>query len=157
MKSVFLLLEAITEHNTTSKMTKELNEFWGFCIFILYFLVTPPLMMLLYLVRAKDTNYYARFIVVAVFVLVFLVEFSTNLLSSLIRESAHKSNNVLYTFLFRVNVSTAQRMKIMGFIEKMSGPDIGFYCWDLFPMNNYEYYQYVANCASTYFLILGFI
>ena len=126
-------------------------------IFGIWPIVLPIVMILLYLVHAKDTKYFARFIAEAGFTVFFLVMFSINLLSSMVREAAHKSINVLYTFLFRVKVSTAQRMKIMAFIEKLSGPDIGFYCWELFPMNNYEYYQYVANCACTYFLVLGFI
>ena len=82
-------------------------------------MTTPPLMKLLYLVHAKDTKYFARFIAAAGSTVFFLVMFSINLLSSIVREAAHKSSNVLYTFLFRVNVSTFQRMKIMAFIEKL--------------------------------------
>ena len=36
LESVVLLLKAITEHNTNSKQTKNLNDFWEIIIFILY-------------------------------------------------------------------------------------------------------------------------
>ena len=45
----------------------------------------------------------------------------------------------------------------MAFIEKLDGPEIGFYCWVLFPMNSYMFYKYVANCVVTYFLIIRII
>ena len=72
LKSPVLLMIAITEHNINSKQTKNLNQFFGLIVFILYFMVTPPLMLLLYLIHAEDTYYYTRFVAAAVFILVFL-------------------------------------------------------------------------------------
>ena len=54
-------------------------------------------------------------------------------------------------------MSIKQRLKLLSFIEKLSGREIGFYCYDLFPMNNYEFYQYLYICGSNYFLFLSLI
>ena len=84
LKSIFFLLKAITEHNTTSKQTKDLNDSWGLIIFIIYYMTTPPLMILLYLVHAKDIKYFIRLVLGAGAILFFLILFSVNLLSSMI-------------------------------------------------------------------------
>ena len=120
-------------------------------------MTTPPIIILFYLVHAKNTKYFMRLVVAAVAILFFFILFSINLLSSMISGSAHKPRNVLYTFLMNVKVSTAQKLKIINFIEKLNGSVIGFYCWNLFPMNNYYYSLYVVNCAATYILISNFI
>ena len=147
----------ITEHNSIAKQTKDLNELFSLIIFNIYFLATPPLMILIYLTHANDSTLFLRMVAIFVFIIVFFVVFSINLLSSLISQSAHKSRPLLHSFLIKNKVTTAQRFKIMAFNEKLSGPDIGFYCWNLFPMNNNQFYEYVANCVTTYFLILELI
>ena len=155
--SVVLLLNAITEHNTTSKQTKDLNDVWELIIFLIYYMTTPPLMVLLYLVHAKDIKYILRLVAGAGAFLFVLLLFSINLLSSMISGSAHKPRNVLYTFLMSVNISIAQKLKIINFIENLNGSVIGFYCWNLFPMTNHYYSLYVANCAATYLLVNDFM
>ena len=101
-------------------------------------MTTPPLMKLLYLVHAKDTKYFARFIAAAGSTVFFLVMFSINLLSSMIASSAHKPRRVLYRFLISVKVSIHKKLKIITFIEKLNGSVIGFYCWNLFPMPDFH-------------------
>ena len=93
------------------------------------------------------------------FSLIFSIVFSVNLLSSQISQSSHKPYNNLFKFLIqkRFPLSLRVKLKIVGLIEKLSGPDIGFYCWNLFPMNNYTFYEYVCNYFVTYFLILTLI
>ena len=44
-------------------------------------------------------------------------------------------------------------MQIEIFLNRISGPDIGVYCLDLFAMNLYEFYQFIAICIANYFII----
>ena len=85
-----LLMKAIKEHNTNAEKTKELNEFFSLIIFNLYFFATPPLMIMIYLIHAKDSAGFTRIVVSFVFVIALMVVFSVNLLSSLVSKSAHK-------------------------------------------------------------------
>ena len=34
------------------------------------------------------------------------------------------------------------------------GPAIGYYCLDLFPMNSYEFYQFLAIACNNYLLLI---
>ena len=151
------LMSAISEHNSVSKQTEDLNEFFSKIIFVLYYFASPTLMILLYITGAEDTHTVLRFVAVFVFLIVFLVVFGMNLFSSLISGSSRKPRKLFFDYLFRNNFNPMEGLKVMAFIEKLSGPDIGFYCWNLFPMNNYRFYKYVVSCAITYFLILDLI
>ena len=161
LKNTTILMSAIREHHSISVLTEELNHFFKYMIFIVYYFATPALMILAYLTHAHNTVLFARFIAIFVFILVFTIVFTMALLSSMISQSAEKPRKYLYKCfaqrIFKDSLNKQNRLKIMGFIEKLGGPDIGFYCWDIFPMNYYHFYKYVANCAITYFLILGFV
>ena len=157
LRNVSLLMKAITEHNSIAKQTKELNEFYNLAIFVLYYMASPALMLLMYIVQSKDTAVLMRLVGGAAWLVAFFVFFYLNLMVSQISHWANKPYPLLYIILLRNKLSTAQRWKIMTFIEKLSGPYIGFFCWNLFPMNNYQYYKFVTNCAIVYFLILKFV
>ena len=53
--------------------------------------------------------------------------------------TGHIQNYIL--LLIKNRLTFRQRWKLLAFIEKLSGRPIGFYCYDLFPMNNYEFYK----------------
>ena len=161
LKNTTILMSAIREHHSISVLTEELNHFFKYMIFIVYYFATPALMILAYLTHAHNTVLFARFIAIFVFILVFTIVFTMALLSSMISQSAEKPRKYLYKCfaqrIFKDSLNKQNRLKIMGFIEKLGGPDIGFYCWDIFPMNYYHFYKYVAGFAITYILLLGFV
>jgi hypothetical protein len=43
------------------------------------------------------------------------------------------------------------RLKITSFIEKLCGPVIGYYCYNLFAFTNYEFYEYVSFFSAIIF------
>ena len=150
-------MNAIIEHNIVSKYTEELNNVFKYMIFILYYLATPSLMFLLYISHANDTSFYFRFTAIIVFVFIFAYTYSLNLFSGLIMQSSSKPVSVLYQILSLKWLTLRERLNIQSFMERLSESDIGFYCLDLFPMNEYEFYLYSINCAKTYFLVLQLI
>ena len=72
-----------------------------------------------------------------------------------VSKSAHKSYPLLYTYINKVKTPLFLRFKLISFVEKLSGHPIGLYCYDLFPMNNFEFYQFVYICGANYFLIMS--
>ena len=48
------------------------------------------------------------------------------------------------------------RYKIMRFIERLSGPVIGFYCGELFPLTTYEFTDYILDSMVSFLLIVKF-
>ena len=151
------VIYAIENHNLVEVITHKLNVFFNTLMFILYYMATPALQLVFYVSHQKDTYFYARFVAAFVSVIIYSLIFSMNLLSAQVISASHKSYPILYSFLVRNNMSIIQRLKIMSFIEKLSGPDIGFYCLDMFPMNNFEFFQYLRISAFNYILLLSLI
>ncbi|CAG2170367.1 unnamed protein product [Oppiella nova] len=55
-------------------------------------------------------------------------------MSTWISKEAHKSYQLLYSFLHQRPIHLMLRLKIEAFIGKLSGPEISFYCYDLITM-----------------------
>jgi hypothetical protein len=81
------------------------------------------------------------------------VIFIVNYISSSLSSSAHDFTADLYTFLTSKTISVQHRLKTCAFIEKLCGPDIGYYCCDLFAFTNYKFYEFVYFVFYNYFLL----
>lgn len=151
-------MNAINGHNSITIKVKQINEFFKLMVFIFYYGATPALLLLMFLHQDKDVNKYLKLGYGLIIVVIFGGVALMHLISALLTNAAHKSYSMLFSLLSKKKkVSLNEMMKIQLFIEKLSSPEIGFYCYELFPMNNYEFYQYVANSVSFYFLIMGLL
>ena len=152
-----LLMNAMIKHNLVTKKLVELNEFYKFNVFIVYFIASPALLLLLYLSHAKHTPIYVRIIAVNILFFLFGGIILAHLTSALVRHSAHKPYPLLFNY-FAYNILTLkQKLKIVLLIERLTSPEIAFYCLDLFPMNSLEFFRFVCNTINFYILILGFL
>ena len=154
-KSYKSLISSIERHQLATQLTKQFNDFFSYILFSMYYFATPALQILIYLTHAKDTGFYPRFVFAFVFSVVFRALFSSTLMCTMVSKAAHRSNKVLHRFILSPKLSFQRRLKIMAFIEKLSGPDIGYYCYNLFPMNYYELYKYISIIVLNYLLLLG--
>ena len=155
--NIDVLKRVISQHNRLAIQTRLIDDVFMFVVFVLFYVGSPALMLLLYLSHSKDTVYFVRPILIFILSMVYFVVFYLNFFCSQISHSAAKPRVLMFKYLIEHDINVEDRIKIMQFIEKLSGPDIGFHCWNLFLMNNYTFYQYIANCACTYFLMLGLI
>src|SRR6185437_14012990 len=94
-----------------------------------------------------------KLVLISLIITVSLSMLQINYVCTLVRRNAHKNRSKFYTFLTHNRLLLRRHMKIQAFIEHLSGRDIGFYCYDLFPMNNYEFFTYVCNGLMFYFLL----
>ena len=79
-----------------------------------------------------------------------------NLMCTWVVIAAHKPYSSLIKIINkRILMTVGQRIKLLSFIEKLSGREIEFYCYDLFPMNNYKFYQYLYIAGCNYFLLMS--
>ena len=83
------------------------------------------------------------------------VVFLINITSTWVGSAAHMSYSKMYSIMNDNRCPAITRLKIMSFIERLSGPEIGMYCYDLFAMNNWEFYQFLYLFGSNYFLIMS--
>ena len=76
-----------------------------------------------------------------------------------VNTTAYKSRSVLYSYICAKNtrISYKNRLKLMAFMERLSAKDIGFYCYDMFLMNNYEFMQYVIWFMVNHLLLLNIL
>jgi len=89
---------------------------------------------------------------IAIFVFFFTLLIGVN-----VSNYAHDSYLNVNSIMVKKKMALKYKLKVLSFIETLSGPTIGIYCFDFFPFNNYEFYNSVAFVCTTYILILGFI
>jgi len=73
----------------------------------------------------------------------------------MVPKEAHRPYVRLYSILARKPATTMLNLKVLGLIEKLSGPIIGIYCQDFFPFTNYEFYLYISNVVQNFILLIG--
>jgi len=148
-----LLMNAINKHNYYSQLTAKFNRLFKYNLAIVYFTSAPGLALLLSL--ALNTTY-SIYIRAAYYTLIVQIGFGLylfNYIASSYSSSAHDFTSILYKFLTEKHISIFHKLKIYSFIEKLSGPVIGFYCFDFFPFTNFELYQYMAFVSISYILV----
>ena len=110
------------------------------------------------LIIAEDNFFITRIFNCVIAVVVFGVVFSLTLFSSLISESAKAPTKPLYKYLMKNKTLTMkERLKIESFIARLDKRDIGFYCWKLFPMNSFRFFEYVSACFVMYILVIDIV
>ena len=156
-----LLMYAFREHNYIEIMVKQMNHTFRIGLFIIYYIGTLSLQILLFMAHHKDTPYAFKWIAAIISSTVLMVIIIVNIMCASMTKSAHKSYSVLFgidnkNIKINTRLIFRERWKLLAFIEKLSGPPIGYYCYDLFPMNSYELYEYLYIAGSNYFLIMNF-
>ena len=152
LKNIRPLMKTISEHNFTAKMVTDLNEFFRLFLFGEYYTGSPACMLVLYLIFHEDNNISILILYIIMGISIYSFVFLVNMACAFISRSAKRPRIYLYKCFTRNQLTVKQKLRIFNFIEKLCGPDIGFYCYDLFPMNNYEFYEYCANCLLMYLL-----
>ena len=125
-------------------------------LFSLLKIVKPCLNVLVYLSHAPDTTPAMRCVTTFVALMTASVLFIETYLCSSVLKSAHRSQSTLYSCLMskdhRIPLKT--KLKFLRFIERLSGPEIGFYCHNLFAINSYNFADYVLDSMYSYFLVI---
>ena len=154
-KDIKLLMYSIAEHNYVEKLTQDFNKYFSICIFILYYFETIGFLIGFFGIHKSDTTFIGRIILGVIVSTCFTAIIALNLMCTWVVTAAHKPYSSLITIINkRILMTVGQRIKLLSFIEKLSGREIGFYCYDLFPMNNYEFYQYLYIAGCNYFLLM---
>ena len=150
------IMSLFKAHMTIEKETKLVNNEMKYYIYIMYVIIKPCFSLFVYLSHSPDSTAIMRHMTSFIVLLIVQLLFTINYLCALVTRSAHKPQFPLYnTILSRdQNIPLRIRFKIMRFIERLSGPEIGFYCYDLFPMTSYYFTDYVLDSIGSYFLVL---
>ena len=147
----------IEEHNYFTKIIDDLNKLYMHIIFNVYFMEMPSLLMLIYGSHHEEASWFSNFgsalITLLATPLLYLMSLNTRLINS-----AQSPYCLIFSYLTRVKrIRLRNKLKLMTYLERLSGPDIGFYCYDLFPLNSWEFYELVAICGTNYLLIISLL
>ena len=155
--NINLLMNVIEEHNYVEIMTKKFNHFFRMITFIIYYIATIGFQIMFFAIHNKDSTPFGRVGAATIFGSCFWSVLYMNIMSTWVNNAAHKPYYKLYSIINQPVFCMRFRhhWKILLFIEKLSGRPIGYYCYDLFPMNNWEFYQYLLISGSNYILIMS--
>ena len=150
------LKELFESHILIERETFLMNKEMRHYIYIMYKVIKPCFNVLVYISHASDSIPIMKQVTTSTVVFLALMLFTINYQCASVTGAAHRPQSTLYkTVLSRNhNIPLKIRLKIMRFIERLSGPEIGFYCYDLFPMTSYKFADYVLDSIASYFLIL---
>ena len=151
------LMRAILKHNYVAKTVKDLNKIYKYVLLILYSTTTLAIDLSLFIVTGSESNTYLKIVCILFSLTIFILIFALTYLSALVMKLADSPRPFLYSFLVRNKILIRQKMKIKAFINRLSKHEIGFYCLDLFAMNNREFFNFCSQFFVTYMLLVRLI
>jgi len=150
-----LLEYIINDHNSCCVILDRINRKLKFISVMLYYSAISSIDLVIILSLQEEVGTFNRILAFTATVLGALLLLIFTYSISLVPREAHRSYNKLCSLMVRRPTEVVLKLKVLGLIEKLSGPNIGFYCSDLFPFTNYEFYLFVANCAKNFILYMG--
>jgi hypothetical protein len=151
-----LVINEIHKHTHYSELTLEFNKIFKYVLAMIYFLLTPLHNIAVYMLVSEKSILFRSLYLIGLTILSTIL-FTVNYMSSSLSSSAHDFISDLHTFLVSKKIPVQHKLKISAFIEKLCGPVIGYYCYDLFPFTNYEFYRYVSFVSINYILLNALI
>jgi hypothetical protein len=151
-----LLKKILVDHNKCCLIINKINENIKYLGFTYYYL-SVPLIDLLIIATILDTNRIIRILAIFSTVIIVLLLICLNISMASIPKSAMKPYVQLNSLIARKRINLQMKLKIVDLIERLSGPVIGIYCFELFPFTNYEFYLFAANCVKNFILFMGFM
>ncbi len=151
-----LLKKTLLDHNKCCLIINKINENVKYLTFSYYYL-SVPFFDLLMIAILLDTNQFNRILTILLLIIGSSLLLCLNISMSSISKSAIKPYVKLNSLIARKRINLQIKLKIVDLIERISGPIIGIYCFELFPFTNYEFYLFAADCFANFILFMGFM
>ena len=144
-------MNSIRLHDQCCRIVLDINSWMKNILFVYYYLIVPAIDIAIIYILNEHLVVIRNLVIFITFVLTFNL-FVFNYLLSTIGTEAHKCYSYMNTVFVKSGISFETRLKVSNLIERLSGPLIGIYCFDLFPFTNYEFYLFFVNCVSNFLL-----
>ena len=146
----------VREHDRCTRITMNINSWMKDIVFVYYYAIVPAVDFTL-LILIYEHNLIYRIIVFFLILIFAAILVVANNLLSLIGREVHQCYPQLNSMLVRKRIRLGTRLKVMNLCERVSGPLIGIYCYDLFPFTNNEFQLFVVNCVSNFILFFDLL
>ena len=146
------LFKLFVLHRKLTKLIEEMNVYLKYIILIIYFMIPLNLIVML-LIYDKSTPFHMKILLSSMLLIFFILLCSVNYMCVSVTSTSTKCYPKLYKLLIKPNLSVNQRLRIQSFIKELLDSPIGFYFYDLFQMNYYEFFTYLCGWITSYLLI----
>lgn len=150
---IIKLIRLFTQHSKCCKLVHKLNIPCAIILGSVYFGVGLLFDLVLFVTVTESFPFYIRIMTLIGAIIATIVLYLITFFASLIGNQAHKPYNKSFSILVKNKMPIKVKLELINFIELLSGPRIGFYCFDLFPMTNNQFYQYAVGIAMNFILI----
>ena len=156
------LKHLISLHNSIILEVEQYNSEVKYYLYILIKLIKPGFNTFVYLLFDPNSQWHLRVYVVLTMTGMVLFFIGMTAIFASATKFAHRPQFAFYTLLLSRDhnqnpLSLNERYKLMRFIERLSGPSIGFYCGDLFPLTTCNFIDYVLDSMVSFLLIVKFL
>lgn len=154
-----LLLKLIVrQHNIFCAAVQHLNDSSKYLSAIYYYFTIPIIDLLIILTTVQDLNLFSKVAVYFVILVALSLIGSLGLILCSMSKSVHSPYIKLNVALLKIKPGNLRiKWKVLGLVEKLAGPTIGLYCYDLFPFTTYKLYNFTANCVLNFILLMGLL
>ena len=143
----------VEEHERVSRMVSEVNQWMRYLMGVYYFCSVGPIDMGIVLIMFEH-NVKMRLVTGLILVIVIVNACFINWLQANVINGAHGCYPILNSMMARKPMSLRLKLKVLALIEKLTGPEIGFYCFDFFPFTNYAFAVLIANVSSSLMMFI---
>jgi len=128
-------------------------------LFCVYYIGSLTFEILLFLMFAKDSTLHTKLTFTVLFIVIFGNVVLINVLCTQVNTYVYKCHSIMNSYICAKNtrISVKNRLKMQSFLERVSAKDIGFYCYDMFLMNNNEFKDYVAYFICNHILLVNLL
>jgi len=176
VRSLNHAMSLVRKHNQIYLIHASNHVFVRMLLFVVYYIFTPITNLLLIVAILPETEnidplqvHIAQLITGSGAVVSMIFLFTFSYCSTALCKSAHHFYPKLNSFIaslssdehFQVTNPNSnkfkEKLKIILLIEKLSGPPITVYCYNLFPLNRYEFYLFFCNVCSNFLLFVNIL
>jgi len=150
---------ALREHDSICSQFFKNNIVMNKALFLLYYIFSPILDYLIYCTIYLDSPLLLKLTLIISSIVGSFLLFMSAYSSSQLTSSAHSPYSKLISLIAnpKRRINYFGKHKIVLRIERFAYSYISVYCHDLFPLNSYEFYLFVATVVSNFFLLTKYI
>jgi hypothetical protein len=177
------LMEAMSEHNEICVINEKNNKLTRWILFEIYYAASVIIDLAILQAFYYTNQQMIRNLFMAITCFACFLSFLLAFMAALVKSAAHSPYKTLNSIIAKSNgmklekrrktnneilqqeetpleitrVSLETIMKMNNLIERLAQTQITIWCLDLFPLNFYEFYLFVAAVASNLFLFINLI
>jgi hypothetical protein len=157
-----ILVKRLSEHENNTKFLNAINKLFKTKFMVYYYIGIPFIDLFLILVMDNQIKPAMRILVMLPIINSTLPVLAINYMISSVSTSAHSPFAILNSLIAKSKnnmpvMPVSLRLKVIQLIDKLSGPKIGFTCYDFFTFANFELFLFYSNVSASFFLFLNFI